>query len=173
MDDDAKTYLPFNDCDEILPVLNKIAIFGGLTRAHLNTLCSRLERVQYTCDEFIFRQGDEPTHLYIVRSGEVKLITDVDDETLELADFREGDCFGETGIIGIQRHSASAIAVRDTELIVVSGEAFLSFYETDKELFSKLMLNIAREACRRLHKSGEVMLHYVHVKNGKEHKGRM
>ncbi len=75
-----------------------------------------------------------------------------------------GDCFGETAAIGIQPHSASALAVEDTELIVLSRAALLSIFDSDKELFGMLILNIAREACRRLHKSDEIFLHYVRAK---------
>jgi len=46
-------------------------------------------------------------------------------------------------------------------LIVLSRQALLSIYKQDLELYSILLLNIAREACRRLHHSDEVLLHYV------------
>jgi hypothetical protein len=48
-----------------------------------------------------------------------------------------------------------------TELIVLSRRALLSIYQSDKKLFSLLILNIAREASRRLHRTEEIMLHYV------------
>ena len=64
-------------------------------------------------------------------------------------------------MIGIQPHAATAITVDDTELIVLSRNALLSLLKSDLELFSILILNIAREACRRLHKTDEILLHYV------------
>lgn len=81
-----------------------------------------------------------------------------------IASFKEGNCVGETGVIGIQPHSATAIAMTDTDLIVLTSEELLAIYETDKDLFGCLMLNIAREACRRLHKTDETLLHYFHRK---------
>jgi CRP/FNR family transcriptional regulator, cyclic AMP receptor protein len=147
---------------EIKAILNKIAIFGGFSRKQLDSFLRLLKCITYKKDEFIFKQGDEPTHIYIIRSGEVRIVVNVETEALVIADFREGDCFGETAVIGIQPHSASALAIKDTELIVITAEALLSIYKSDKELFGKLILNIAREACRRLHKADKVLLHYVH-----------
>ena len=75
--------------------------------------------------------------------------------------FQEGHCFGEASVIGIQRHQGTVIATIDTELIVLSREALMSIYDSDKELFSILILNIAREVCRRLYASDDVLLHYL------------
>jgi len=149
---------------EIVSILNRISIFGGLTLKQIEYVITLLRSVHYNNGDSIFRHGDEPQHIYIVRSGEVKIIADIETEPLELVAFREGQCFGETALIGIQPHSADAVAVSAVELIVLSSDALLSIAEQDKELFSQLILNIAREACRRLHRTDEILLHYVHQK---------
>jgi CRP-like cAMP-binding protein len=69
-------------------------------------------------------------------------------------------------VIGIQPHSASAVAVEPTELIVLPRAALFSIAESDPPLFAQLALNIAREACRRLHATDETLLHYFCRKNG-------
>ena len=159
-----KRYQQLVEIEKIVPILNTIAIFGGLTDKQLSIVFKLLKSVSYKAGERIFEEGDEPTHIYIVRSGEIKIVIDADNEPLEIFAFTQGHCFGETALIGIQPHSATAVAVVDTELIVLSGEALLSIAECDKELFGMLLLNIAREACRRLHKTDEILLHYVHQK---------
>ncbi|MCP4261644.1 MAG: cyclic nucleotide-binding domain-containing protein [Planctomycetes bacterium] len=159
--DDEKQLLPLLDIEEILPVLNKISIFAGLSEKQLYTLFQLLEKGQYKAGENIFNEGQKPSHIYIVQSGRVKLVVDAKETPLELIVFEEGQCFGETAVIGIQTHAATAISVEDTELIVLSRKALLSLFKTDLELFSILILNIAREACRRLHKTDEILMHYV------------
>ena len=156
-----KEYLPLVKVEDVLSVLNKISIFGGLSREQISHVIKLLKKVFYSADEYIFRKGEEPSHIYIVRSGEVKIVVDADEGPLEIIAFETGHCFGETAVIGIQPHPASAVAVKDTELIVLSREALLSIFDSDKELFGVLMLNIAREACRRLHQTDEILLHYV------------
>ena len=160
-----KKYSSLINTESVRPILNQISIFGGLSKEQLYVILQLLQRITYKAGETIFKQGDDPTHIYIVERGEVKIVAEIEAEHVEIIKFGAGQCFGEMAVIGIQPHSADAIAVVDTELIVITGESLLSIYETDKELFGKLILNIAREACRRLHRTDEVLLHYVHKKS--------
>lgn len=156
-----KPLLPLLDVEEVMPILNEISIFAGLSDKQLYTLFRLLVKVHYKSGEKIFEQGGNPSYIYIVQSGSVKLVVNERQTFLELIVFQQGQCFGETSVIGIQQHDATAIAIEDTELIVLSRSALLSLFKSDLELFSILILNIAREACRRLHKTDEILLHYV------------
>ena len=91
----------------------------------------------------------------------MKIIIDQENVSLELASLRVGECFGETSVIGIQPHFSSAVADRTTELIVLERKVLLNIFESDKELFGLLILNIARETSRRLRKSEEELANYV------------
>jgi len=146
--------------EEITPILSKISIFGGLSEKKLHTLFRLLQQVSYKKNEYIFERGSDPSHIYVVISGTVKLIMEENGTPLELITFSEGHVFGQTAVIGIQPHSASALAIEDTELIVLSREALLSLHESDAKLFGTLILNIAREACRRIRSTDETLLHY-------------
>jgi CRP-like cAMP-binding protein len=156
-----KTYEPLLGIENVLPILNKISIFAGLSDPQLYTLFKLLSRVSYKANEFVFEQGEEPSYIYIVKTGKVKIVVWEEQVPLELIVFEEGHCFGEASVIGIQPHEGTAIALTDTELIVLSREALMSIYESDKELFGILILNIAREVCRRLHASDDILLHYL------------
>lgn len=156
-----KEYKPLEDIKGVMAILNRISIFGGLSEKQLRSIFKLLKKVSYSEGEYIFKIGDEPGEIYIVKSGTVKLVDETDEGILELAQLDVGEIFGETSVIGIQPHEASAIAVEDTELIVLSRGALLSIFDTDKELFGMLILNLAREVSRRLHQADETLLHYV------------
>ena len=158
---DKKTHESLLDINSVLPILNKISIFAGLSDKQLYTLFKLLTEVTYKANENVFEQGDKPSHIYIVKKGKVKLVLWKNDTPFELIVFEEGYCFGEASVIGIQPHEGTAIALEDTELIVLSRNALLSIYDSDKDLFSILILNIAREVCRRLHYSDDILLHYL------------
>lgn len=149
------------DTEEVMPILAEISIFAGLSEKQLYDLFKLLRKTHYKAGEKVFQEGQKPDHIYIVLSGAVKLVVNAEDTPLELVVFLKGHCFGETSVIGIQPHAATAICVEDTDLIVLSRNTLLSLYKSDLELFSTLILNIAREACRRLHKTDEILLHYV------------
>lgn len=151
----------FSHIQEVLAMLNEISIFAGLDESQLEGLFQELEEASFDPDDKVFEQGSEPSHIYIVRKGQVKLVVGDGQTALELIAFDPGDCFGETAVIGIVPHSASAVAVGQTELLILSRKALLNFYKTDLDLFTLLMMNIAREACRRLSHTEEILLHYV------------
>ena len=157
---DGKNYLPLLDIEDVLPILNKMSILAGFSDKQLYTIFQLLERVSYKRGEIIFEQGQDPSHIYIIQTGKIKLFVSKDGTPFELIEFGQGHCFGEASVIGIQPHAATAVAVEDSELIVLSRTTLLSIYKTDLEIFSILILNIAREVCRRLHASSETLLHY-------------
>ena len=156
-----KHYDPLLDVEDVLPILNKISILGGMSEAQLAKVFRVLEHVTYPAGERIFEQGENPSSIYVVLSGRVKIVADIDKNPLELVAYGEGQCFGETSAIGIEPHSATALAVEDTRLIVLPSRALHRLYKEDPELFGLLVLNIAREACRRLHRTNELLLHYA------------
>lgn len=129
--------------------------------AQLYTIFHILEVEHYAKGEVIFQQGDSPSHIRIVRSGHVRIVENMNGEPMELYDFTTGDCFGETSVISIHSHTASAIATEETELLVIPRDKMFRLYDTDAKLFGMLVMNIAREACRRLNKAEDTMLHYA------------
>ena len=147
--------------DDILPVLNKISIFAGLTDQQLYTLFFHLKEVVYTEGQAVFKQGDRPGEIYVVLTGRIRLVADQDETVLELFEFGPGHCFGETAVIGIVPHEAGAVVMERSKLLILSRQTLMTFLKTDLELFSVLILNIAREACRRLHRTDQILLHYV------------
>ena len=155
-----KTYLPLADIENVLPILDKIAIFGGLNEKQLAKVFKILKKVNYNEGELIFKRGDPPSYVYIIKKGKVKLCVEAEGVKLELVEFGVGSCFGESSFIGIESHTADAIAVEEAELIVLSGKGLLSLYNEDKETYVMILLNIARETSRRLHQADNTLLHY-------------
>ena len=144
---------PLLEVEKVLPILDKITIFGGLDEAQLYQIFKRLKLVHYRAGEKIFDIGDSASYIYIVHTGRVDLFFQVAGKPVLKADLKPGSCFGDMAVIGIQPHSAFTVAVENTDLLVLSGAALDELYNTDLKLFSMLVLNIAREACRRLHKT--------------------
>ncbi|MEJ2419110.1 MAG: cyclic nucleotide-binding domain-containing protein [Exilibacterium sp.] len=148
---------PLMEVDRALEIMDKISLFGGLSELQLYTVFKHLKKVSYKAQQIIFKQGDKPSYIYIVLSGAVRLVFDYAHHPLSKIEFLPGACFGETSLIGIQAHSATTVAVVDSELMVLSKESLMSIFDTDKELFGLLVLNIAREASRRLHRTDELL----------------
>lgn len=153
--------LPLLDASKIRPILNQVSLLGGMTESQLVKVYCQLRTLHFKKNDIIFRQNEQPTYIYIVLSGRVKIVSSYKDTTLELLELSTGRCFGETSLIGIQPHSSTAIAQEDCELIVISRDALQNLYDQDKELYSLLVLNIARETSRLLKDSRENLIEYA------------
>ncbi|UUV18276.1 cyclic nucleotide-binding domain-containing protein [Fusobacteria bacterium ZRK30] len=156
-----KDLMPLFEMDKIINILTKISIFGGLNDTQLYKIFKILKKVTYKDNEFIFKQGEAPTYIYIILRGKIRLIEDINYSSYQLFEFAEGSCIGEESVIGIQPHTLSAVAVGDIELAVIPKNSFLNFYHTDKDLFCLLILNIARDISRRLKQTDDLLLHYI------------
>lgn len=141
-------------------LLERISIFGGLSEEQTNRILELVNKSLYQDGDQVFAKGDIASDIYIVISGQVRLDFELSDHPLSEITFESGSCFGETSLIGIQPHSASTYAVGATQLLSFSGSDLLNLYEQDLELFSLLILNIARESCRRLHSTDALFLQY-------------
>jgi len=153
--------LPLLDFAKVRSILSEISLLGGLSETQLRTIFSKLRILNVKKDDIIFKQDEQPSYIYIVLTGQVKIVRGYKNTTLELLLLEPGQCCGETSLIGIQPHSATAIAAQDCELIILSRDALLSLFENDKELYSMLVLNIARETSRHLRDSREHFAEYA------------
>jgi len=156
-----KELMPFFEMSKIIDILTKISIFGGLNDTQLYKIFKILKKVTYKDNEFVFKQGEAPTYIYIIIKGKIRLVEDINYSSYQLFEFVEGSCIGEESVIGIQPHTLSAVAVGDVELAVIPKKSFLDFYHTDKDLFCLLILNVARDISRRLKQTDNLLLHYI------------
>ncbi len=157
-----KTYHPIKDIDSVIAMLSRISVWGGLTSEQQEKIYKRLETGIFRKDEYIFRKGDNPTHVYIVKSGKVNLLTSDQDVSIHKETVKTGESFGFGSLMSMQPHMATAIAAEDSEIMVLSRKALLELRHDDIELFALLMMNIAREIARKLKLTDNILLQYLH-----------
>lgn len=140
------------NASSISGVRERISLFGGLTEREVNSVLPYFELAVFEKDDRIFEQGALPTSVFIVLSGEVRLQTTKSSGEKAHVTFLPGDCFGESAVIGIQPQMGSAEVIsRSATVLELSSESLMVLAEADKDVFSVLMMNIAREVSRRLH----------------------
>ena len=137
-------------------------MFGGLTDPQRNLILERVEAAHFKRGENIFQAGDEPMHIYLVKSGLVGLFISDHKVKIEKKRLGKGECFGHVALISINKHNVSAVAVVDSDILVLSKSLLQELRHHDSELFSLLMLNIARELARRLQFTDELLLQAIH-----------
>jgi CRP/FNR family transcriptional regulator, cyclic AMP receptor protein len=146
---------------DLLRILEKVTIFAGLPPEGLHIIVDGCAVVKHKAGTTIIHEGTPATEIYIVLSGSVKIVLGLESDPLEICEFGPGHCLGEASVIGITDHSASAVVTKDASLLVITRKTLMDVFERDKEFFSLLILNIARELARRLHRTDEILLQYA------------
>jgi len=155
------TQITATDLAEFFRLKTRTNILGGINDDQVADLLNMMEADRYADKEPIFYSGDPASAIYIVLRGAVRLDFGDEMHPLSQIEFLPGDCFGETSVIGIQPHSAGAVARGDVTLLKLTTSTLHSLYESDTKLFAMLLLNIAREASRRLHHTDNLFLDYT------------
>ena len=157
-----KSFVPLDNIDSVLSILSKIAIWGGLSDEERSKVFKRLEVGFFKKGEYIFQKGDQPSHIYIVKSGKIDLFISDRDTIIEKETLAAGGCFGVAALMAMATHMGTAIAREDSEILVLSRQSLLELRHEDIHLFALLMMNIAREIARRLKLTDDILLNYVH-----------
>ncbi|MFP4158037.1 MAG: cyclic nucleotide-binding domain-containing protein, partial [Opitutales bacterium] len=106
----------------------------------------------------IARKGETPTHLYIIKSGLVGLVLESEGAVVSKRQFHAGDSFGEAALLSLINNTASFRADEASELIVLSRRSLNKLRKEDPEVFTILMVNMARELARKLQYTDDMLL---------------
>lgn len=112
---------------ELLSELKFFELTDDEERRELSKILGYLKLEQ---GETLFEKGDPGDRLFIVREGRVELfIRTVAGEKIILTVAEQGDLFGEIAVLDQSPRTATAVALEETGLIVLSRESLLSFFQ--------------------------------------------
>ncbi len=104
--------------------LRSVPMFASLTQDFIDLLRNKVELVRYTKGDVICRQGDIADNFYLVRLGFVKVSEPHPGGELVLAYLGRGGYFGEIGLLGEGRRTATCTALDHVELVRIHAEEF-------------------------------------------------
>jgi CRP-like cAMP-binding protein len=100
--------------------------------------------VELPAGEFVFREGDLGTEMYIVHEGRIEILKRVQDGDRLLALLEKGDFFGEMSILEDLPRAASARAASDVKLLLINGTTFDQMLRTNPEIAVRMMRKLSR-----------------------------
>ncbi len=104
--------------------LEAIPIFSRCSSEELSAIASALESIEVGAGEVIFREGDSGEEMYIIASGQLRVVSDVQTEKVVFAHLGPGEFFGEMALITGASRSAGVIATTDVRLWRLSKAQF-------------------------------------------------
>jgi CRP-like cAMP-binding protein/flavoprotein len=109
--------------------LRSVPMFASLTQDFIEVLRNNVDLVRYTKGDVICRQGDIADSFYLVRLGFVKVAEPHPGGELVLAYLGRGSYFGEMGLLGEGRRTATCTALDHVELVRIHAEEFHQMVE--------------------------------------------
>src|SRR4030043_2131244 len=110
-------------------------------------------------DEQLFKEKDETRGLWLIHSGKIEISrVTADGWRQTLAVLTPGPFFGELSIIENRRHVASAVAIEETELLLLPKEDFERLFEEDLALAFNIIKRIAIVMSKNLRRMNDKFL---------------
>jgi hypothetical protein len=141
--------------------LKSTPLFKNVSSEKLLKLAEIASPVDYESDEVISKQGDISEHLYIVKSGTVKVVKMDGEKSVLVSIINVGDTYGEIGLFNQAPRSASAVAGEKCCLLIIKRAQLKKMLIEVPEI----AFNLLGVLSERLRKSGEEYVHMVHVLN--------
>lgn len=115
-------------CD--VSLLTGIEIFELLHEDDRLELANVVDAVKLNAGETLFHAGEPGDSLFVVRSGSIELyIKDTAGQKIVLTIAEEGSLFGELSLLDSGPRTATAVALSDTELLVLDRDDLLLLFQ--------------------------------------------
>ncbi len=94
--------------------------------------------------EFIFREGDEGSRMYIVHEGQVEIIQELTGDEQKVTLLEKGDFFGEMSVLENLPRTASARALKNAKLLQINSATFAQMLKDNPEVAVRMMRKLSR-----------------------------
>jgi CRP-like cAMP-binding protein len=105
----------------------------------------------YAADEVVFREGQTGAGVYIIKQGEVDIVTRrPDGAEVRLVTLHDGQFFGELALLESTARSATAVVRKPSVLLGMFQSDLEQLVERDSKLGARIIWNLARLTGARL-----------------------
>ena len=144
-------------------LFRQVPLFAGLEDEDLESLISVASRRKFPKDGVIFFEHDVGDALFMIFSGRVKVtILSDDGREIILAMLSDSDFFGEMSLLDNEPRSATAIALQETEMVVLHQRDFLSIVEKRPRVLINLLSVLSSRLRKANQQIGNLALHDVY-----------
>ena len=137
----------------MLKLLRELPLFRTFSEASLRELIPSVVEEPIAGGEFLFRQGEAGTSLYVVVDGEIEILKD----ERTLAVLSAGALFGEMAAY-LGKRTADARARRDTTLYRIDGEVLKEFLLEHSAESARFLLETVELMARRLARTSDYLV---------------
>jgi CRP-like cAMP-binding protein len=126
--------------------LQNYSLFSFLDDDQVSNIYSMMQHESYTPGDDIICEGASNDRIRFIISGQVAVVK----ENIILSEFSEGDIFGEIEVLDTLPSEATIKALTATEVMALTNQSLREICKSDLKTFSIILMNLARDLCRRL-----------------------
>ena len=124
--------------------LTQIRMFDHLEEDDRRALAGVIDETTFAGGSVVFHAGDPGDSLYIVREGEVELyIKDTVGQKIVLATAGPGDMFGELAMLDEGSRTATALALRDSDVLVLDRSDLILLFQRKPEAALHMLASLS------------------------------
>jgi CRP-like cAMP-binding protein len=124
----------------------KAPILEPLGKKAVQDLASQGTIRQYRRGTYLFYQGDASEHVFFLWRGRIEVSSiSVTGHRQLLTTLDSPQFFGELGVLGDQRRTATALALEDSAAWLIAGDRFLAFLDKQPVASRALLRSLARQ----------------------------
>jgi rhodanese-related sulfurtransferase len=101
-------------------------VFAALPPANIDTLLGRFQRIPARRGDVIVRQGDPGDYYYVIDRGRCAVTREVSGATVELAQLKGGETFGEEALLADTERNATVVMKTDGVLLRLNKADFIA-----------------------------------------------
>lgn len=119
---------------------------------------AKLHRRTYQDGEVILEQGGQNASLYIIRDGDVSIVSHVMEHNLEIDQLHTGDLFGDMSFVDTESISTDIVAIGAVLIEIVTDEDVEAIIKDDPMFYGRFYHALARLLSYRLRKKNDQMM---------------
>jgi CRP/FNR family transcriptional regulator, cyclic AMP receptor protein len=145
-----------------LALLRPIPLFTALTPDELGKIAELCESQSFESGDYIFREGEPGTRLYIIVDGSVRISRQIPGAGEEaLAVLERGALFGEMAVFDRSERSTDAISHGGTSVLTISRSEFEMLLDFNRDLAHKVLWAVVRMLSGRLRSTNESLKSFL------------
>lgn len=143
---------------ELKQIIIDSQLFEDASEYVLNLIANKVEVKKFKKNDPVFLENEDSYYVYILKKGAVSIQASSKDGTQSwtVHSVKELEHFSEFSVLSNSKHSTSAFAKVDSELILIEGSLFLEIIQDNHNLSIKLISQLSRKIHQHLSSSFSV-----------------
>ncbi len=150
--------------ETIVYFLNEIPLFDELSREELSIVVDYMNLFEFEAGQPLFQEGDTGDYVCFVAEGIVDVMKkSITGSDIVISTLGKGSAIGEMAVIDKTPRSATVVARKATQLVILGQNGFKLILEKEPQIGNKILIGIARRLSTNLRRTSNQLNAFNHL----------